>query len=257
MPIHDSAPFTMDPQLWSNLPNHILEHVLVFLPFWSVLRLQIVSKKWRQYLKSKCFSSKWPMKRSPPDILFIMVTDCWQSKSVAGYNSSLNKWHIISLSHFSPMETSHGFQILASAGSFVCTEDIAWPDRSLIVSNPMNRSYRKLPPMLDMSSPYVVGMIVDSDRLGYRIVVAQDGESLISQYYDSKCDSWQMNVTLNRKVAMLAGMTSVRGLLFCLSFWPLGLIAYNVEATSWEDLQVRMPTSISSPHVVQYNGDLL
>jgi hypothetical protein len=66
-----------------------------------------------------------------------------------------------------------------------------------------------------------------------------------------------MNATLNKKVAMLAGMTSVNGFLYCLSFWPLGLIAYNVEETSWQDTQVRMPASISSPHVVQYNGDLV
>eukprot|EP00250_Pteridium_aquilinum_P010098 c19153_g1_i2 orf=81-1046(-) len=183
--------------------------------------------------------------------------DNWHFQAAAAYNPFLNKWHLIPLSHFNHKEVIHDFHMITTAGGLLCTEEVAWPNRSLIVSNPINKSYRKLPPMLDMKSPYVVGMTVNADKSGYRVLVAQDGNSLVSQHYDSKSDSWKMNTTLDARVAMLVGMASLGGFLFCLSFWPVGLIAYNIEEATLYDMQVKMPTSISSPHLIHYKEQLL
>lgn len=246
----------MDPGIWSNMPDHIFDHILPFLPFWSILQLQSVSRKWRSNLTSTNFLAKWD-KTSQPKVLFIMFTDCLRLQAAAAYNPSLNKWHLIPLSHFNHKEVTHDFHMIATAGGLLCTEEVAWPNRSLVVSNPINRSYRQLPPMLDMKSPYVVGMIINADKTGYRVLVAQDGESLVSQYYDSLSDSWKMNTTLQSRVAMLAGMVSLGEFHFCLSFWPIGLIAYNIEEATWCDMQVKMPASISSPHLIHHNEQLL
>ncbi|KAI5062585.1 hypothetical protein GOP47_0023124 [Adiantum capillus-veneris] len=249
----EASTMNMDPVIWSKMPNHVLDHVLSFLPFWTILKLQCVSSKWRKNLKSTVFLAKW-VDNSPAEVLFLMFTDHWHIQAAAAYNPSLNKWHLVPLSHSS--NVIHDYHMITAAGGLVCTEEVAWPNRALVISNPINRSYRKLPPMMDMKSPYVVGMMVNADRSGYRVLVAQDGDSLVSQHYDSKSNSWKMNSTLDSKVAMLAGMATVKGFLFCLSFWPLGLIAYNIEEATWHDMEVKMPTSISSPHLIHNNGDL-
>ncbi|MCO5547882.1 hypothetical protein L7F22_001339 [Adiantum nelumboides] len=245
----------MDPAIWSKMSDHVLDHVLSFLPFWTILRLQCVSRKWRKNFNSAAFLAKWVC-NSPAEILFLMFTERWHIQATAAYNPSLNKWYLIPLSQFSHKEVAHDYYMITAAGGLLCTEEVAWPNRCLVVSNPVNRSYRKLPPMLDMKSPYVVGMMVNADRSGYRVLVAQDGEPLVSQHYDSRTDSWRMNSTLDSRVAVLAGMASIGGFVFCLSFWPLGLIAYNTEEATWCDMQVEMPTSISSPHLVHNNGEL-
>lgn len=246
----------MDPRIWSNLPDHILDHVLAFLPFWSILQLQSVSRKWKNNLMSANFLTKWS-KACRAEVLFFMFTDRWQLQAVAAYNPSLNKWHLIPLSHFNHKDIIHDFHMITTAGGLLCMEEVAWPNRSLVVSNPINRTYRKLPPMLDMKSPYVVGMMINPEQNGYRVLVAQDGESLVSQFYDSVSDSWTMNSTLESRVAMLAGMASSGEFLFCLSFWPIGVVAYNVEEATWVNMQVKMPVSISSPHLIHYDGQLL
>lgn len=246
----------MDPNVWGDLPDHLLHRVLLFLPFWKILRLRSVSKKWNRQLGSSnlsdnCFS------RSSHGVLFIMFADFLHLKAVATYNPTLNRWHLIPLKVFKPYESPNCFLILATAGGLICLEERTWPNRSLIVSNPINRSYRKLPPMLRMKRPYVVGMMIDADSRGYRILVAQYGESLTSQYYESRSNSWKMNTTLHREVALIASTTSFDGLLFCLTLGPTGLVAYDVEGASWHDLHIKMPSALVFPHVIAYNGQLL
>lgn len=246
----------LDPNLWAFLPDHLLDRVLAFLPFWSIFRLRSVSKKWNRNLASAEFLDRND-KPSSREILFIMFADFVQLKAAATYNPTLNKWHLIPLSLFSPYKPPTDFTILATAGGLICLEEIGWPNREISVSNPMNRSYKKLPPMLHMKRPYVVGMMMDDESGGYRILVAQDGESLTSQYYESKSDSWKMNADLNRRVAVIAGITSIEGFFFCLTFGPIGLVAYNIKEASWHDLQVRIPSAIVVPHVIEYNRQLV
>ncbi|KAH7292010.1 hypothetical protein KP509_29G047100 [Ceratopteris richardii] len=246
----------LDPNIWIHLPDHILYHILSFLPFWSVLQLLGVSRNWRKYLKSNKFLVNWS-KNSPLEVLFFMLADGWSLQPTAAYCPSLNKWLLVPLSGFScNKEASHNFHLVTAAGGLLCMEEVEWPNRSLVVFNPLNKSYRKLPPMLDMRSPYIVGMTVNTDKSGYKILVAQDGQSLVSQHYDSISNSWKMNTIFYTKIAMLVGMASIKEFLFCLSFWPLGLIAYNNEEASWCDMQVKMPPSVTSPHLIHNNGEL-
>lgn len=245
----------MDPNLWAFLPDHLLDRVLACLPFWSILRLRSVSKKWNHDLESGEFLDN-RSSSSSREILFIMFADFLRQNAVATYNPTLNKWHLIPLSLFKPCKPPNYFIILATAGGLTCLEENAWPNRSLFVSNPMNRSYRKLPPMLYMKRPYVVGMMMETEGVGYRVLVAEDGESLNSQYYDSRSDSWKMNSTLNRRVAMIAGITSIEGFFYCLTFGPIGLVAYNIKEATWHDLQVKMLSSVVAPHVIEHNRQL-
>lgn len=239
---------SMDLKLWQLLPYHLLlDDVLAFLPFWSNFCLRSVCKKWNHHLQSTNFLDRCSISR---EVVFIMFADLLSLKAVAAYNPALDKWHLVPLSLFNPPNFS---LILASAGGLLCLE----ANRELFVSNPMNRSYKKLPPMLPMKCPYVVGMMMEADKRGYRILVAHDGESLASQYYDSRSDSWKMNSTLNRRVALISGTISSEGFFFCLTFGPIGLIAYNIEEASWHELQVKMPSAIVSPHVVEYNRRLV
>jgi hypothetical protein len=73
---------------------------------------------------------------------------------------------------------------VATAGGLLCFQGTAAQNRCLSVSNPMTRTQRKLPPMLYMKSPCVVGMVMDREHQTYKILVVpgqQEGESLTSQ----------------------------------------------------------------------------
>lgn len=255
---HREAPTSanMDSRIWSNMPHHILDHILAFLPFWSILQLQSVSRKWRSNLTSTDFLTE-RSKTCQAEVLFIMFPHGLYLNAFAAYNPHLNKWHLIPLSYFGQKDIRYDFRVIATVGGLLCMEEVAWPSRSLVVSNPINRSHRKLPPMLDMKSPYVVGMMMYPDKTGYRVLVAQDGESLVSQFYDSVSDSWTMNSTLESKVVMLVGMVLLGEFLFCLSFWPIGVVAYSIEEATWVNMQVKMPASINSPHLIHHSGQLL
>eukprot|EP00249_Psilotum_nudum_P004616 c18118_g1_i2 orf=639-1979(+) len=246
----------MDEQLWSRLPDHLLENILAWLPFWSLLRFKSVCKRWNCITDSKNFLGTYSQ-AACRHVLFIMFADHLQHKVAAAYNPVLDRWHLIPLSHILPSEPSNYFLILAAAGGLLCVEDMGWPYRSLIVSNLLTRSHRKLPPMIHMKSPYVVGMIADANREEFKILVAQDGENLTSQYYDSKSNSWRMSGSFNRRVALVGGTVFLKGFLYCLTFGPVGLVAYNVEEGSWHEVQVTMPPSLTCPHVIENRGQLM
>eukprot|EP00249_Psilotum_nudum_P014746 c24981_g1_i1 orf=665-2035(-) len=246
----------MDERLWGNLPNHLLDNIMAWLPFWSLLRFKSVCRRWNRIADCRMFLDAY--RRVPcQDVLFMMFADHLKHKVVAAYNPALDKWHPIPLSHLLPSEPPNYFFILAAAGGLLCVEDMGWPCRSLIVSNLVTRSYRKLPPMIDMKSPYVVGMVAEAGRDAYKILVAQDGETLTSQYYDSKSNTWKMSGSFNRRVALVAGTVFLQGFFYCLTFGPVGLVAYDVNDGSWHDTQITLPPSVTCPHVIEHKGQLM
>ncbi|KAH7444987.1 hypothetical protein KP509_02G101100 [Ceratopteris richardii] len=245
----------MDSNIWQKLPNHILYHIALFLPFWAIIRLRGVSRELKKYFGSKEFLVDWGRK-SHQEVLFFIVTDSLPRQAVAAFSPALNKWHRLTLSDFSNNAELHRFHVLTASGGLLCMEKVEWPNQSLIICNPVNRSYRKLPPVPDMQSAYIVGMAVNADKSGYKVLVVQDGDKLVSQFYDSLCDSWIMGSSTLPGVSMLTDAVSIEGSMFCLSLPSSILIRYDTEAAEWFDTEVRMPSSMCSPYLIQMAGSL-
>ncbi|XP_024522235.1 F-box/kelch-repeat protein At5g15710-like [Selaginella moellendorffii] len=108
-----------------------------------------------------------------------------------------------------------------------------------------------------MKSPYVVGMVVDDEMKSYKILVAQDGETLASQVYDSSTNRWSLTGVYHRRTAILAGATFYNGLLFCLTFSPNGLLAFDLERGQWLEVKLALPPSLSCPNLMTHQDRLL
>lgn len=169
----------LDAELWSNLPEHLHDIILAWLPLPSFFRLRCVCKRWNEIINVKSFlsvCSRVPSQGS----LFLMFADLLQQKCAA-YDPTSQKWHLLPHSFFLPCPYSESVDVVATAGGLLCLAGTGSQNRYLFVSNPMMRTLRKLPPMLHMKSPYVVGMVMDCEQRTYKILVVQDGERLTSQ----------------------------------------------------------------------------
>lgn len=178
----------LDEELWSNLPEHLHDIILAWLPLPSFFRLRCVCKRWNEIITVKSFlsiCSRVPSQGS----LFLMFADMLQQKCAA-YDPTSQKWHLLPHSFFFPCPYFESVAVVATAGGLLCLAGTGSQSRYLSVSNPMTRTLRKLPPMLHMKSPYVVGMLMDREQRTYKILVVQDGETLTSQVlqlHSSRC----------------------------------------------------------------------
>lgn len=169
----------MDEELWSNLPEHLHDIILAWLPLPSFFRLRCVCQRWNTIVNSRNFLSICSRVPSHGPF-FLMFADPFRQKCAA-YDPTLHRWHLLPLTFFLSCPFFESFVVLAAAGGLLCLEGTGSQSKSLFVSNPMTRSQKKLPPMLAMKSPYVVGMVMDREQRTYKILVVQDGEFLSSQ----------------------------------------------------------------------------
>lgn len=162
-------------------------------------------------------------------------------------------------SYFLPCPYFESIVVVATAGGLLCLEGrTGSQNRYLSVSNPMTRTQRKLPPMLHMKSPYVVGMVMDREHRSYKILVVQDGESLTSQVYDSRSNSWYLTSSLPSRVALITGTAFINGYLYSMSFGATtGVLAFDVNKGTWDQVKVKMPLALICPQLIGHRGQLL
>lgn len=189
----------LDEELWSSLPEHLHDIILAWLPLPSFFRLRCVCKRWNEIVNVKSFlsiCSRVPSQGS----LFLMFADMLQQKCAA-YDPTSQRWHLLPHSFFLPCPYFEAVVVVATAGGLLCFQGTGFQqNRYLSVSNPMTRTQRKLPPMLPMKSPYVVGMVMDRELRTYKILAVpghQDGENLTSQVlkFSPSC-CWSLFVEL-------------------------------------------------------------
>ncbi|KAG0581608.1 hypothetical protein M758_4G252600 [Ceratodon purpureus] len=247
----------LDEELWSSLPEHLHDIILAWLPLPSFFRLRCVCKRWNDIINVKSFlsvCSRVPSQGS----LFLMFTDMLQQK-FAAYDPTTQRWHMLPHSFFLPCPYFESV-LVATAGGLLCFQGTGAQNRYLSVSNPMTRTQRKLPPMLNMKSPYVVGMVMDREHQTYKILVVpghQDGDSLTSQVYDSRTNSWYMASSLPRRVALITGTAFINGYLYSMSFGATaGVLAFDVHEGTWHELKVRM-SQVVCPQLIGHRGQLL
>ncbi|KAH9555520.1 hypothetical protein CY35_08G118300 [Sphagnum magellanicum] len=246
----------MDGALWGELPEHLHDIILAWLPLPSFFHLRCVCKRWNNIIESRSFLSICSRVPSHGPF-FLMFADPFRQK-IAAYDPTLHRWHLLPLSFFLSCPFFESFIVLAAAGGLLCVGGAGSQCRSLFVSNPMTRSQRKLPPMIDMKSPYVVGMVMNPQHDSYQILVAQDGEHLMSQVYDSKSNTWKMTHGLEKRVALIAGTAYINGFLYSMTYGATtGVLAYNVDQGQWHEVRVKMPLSLVCPQLLGHRGQLM
>lgn len=214
------------------------------------------------------------------------------------YDSATNDWKPVPYAYFFPKSSKSSLQdglkceyrVAAAAGSLLLLRKSPVFDKSpLLVMNPMNKSERVLPPILDsmaegMATAGIMGIVMDNTRAegAFKVLVvdrvncyACQGESapVTLQIFDSLTDQWEMSGTWLTEAGMSQKALSAalcQGTLFCLTcssklsysryslrICDLVYSLYHIGREFWDEIKAPMPRNLLLPHLFENRGRLL
>ncbi|CAM6018348.1 unnamed protein product [Sphagnum balticum] len=238
----------MRANIWSNLPEHLVERILTRLPVACFFRFRSVCKGWYNLIHSSTFLQAYS--ESPAqEPWFLMFTDD-HYRDGSTFDPSLNKWHHIPLPSLPQKET---FFPAAAAGGLVCFGCYADGWKTFVVCNPLTKACRQLPPMLNPPFRlYTVGMVVDRDTKSYKVLVA--GNCEIYEVYDSAINCWKKTCILPPGFYRWHHGILCNGFLYSRRFQFDGLVAYDIQQGVWSQIQAPMPHAFDYHALVECQG---
>lgn len=242
----------------ADIPCHLWENILARLPISNLFRMLSVCKAWNSMVQSDSFLMAY--KRVPPqDLFFILFAEYCNRNVVAAYNPIDDKWVIIPISYMQSscrcsVTCSSLRRAIVSGGGLLVGEN---RKGFLVVFNLFTKTHKTLPPMIPMDSPYVVAMVVYPERDSeYQILVVSTGDGITSQVYDSRSNSWKVCGNFDGRFALVGNAAHLDGFLFCLTHGPDHLLAFDVDAGTWDLVEVTMPPVVCA-HILEHEGSLI
>eukprot|EP00249_Psilotum_nudum_P002964 c16267_g1_i2 orf=370-1494(-) len=253
--LHDCLPspcgLVMDENLWSKLPEELLEKVLANLPVDAMLRFRSVCKAWKAFISSYgfvelCYKSShkgpWCLTISP---------DCEGS---AVYDVAMDKWYRILLPSIA---AKHRMQPFNSVGGFICFKN--FDNSTFLVYNLLTRSCSDLTPgrTRNCSDKDMAWVVVDQSE-GFSVIVV--GESRRYEVYDSYSNKWSRvgmlptGIEISQDCCFPARSVAIDGLLYMVSNFPYDLVTYDIITGSWSKLYVRWPYQSWNHILSEYRG---
>ncbi|CAH2046991.1 unnamed protein product [Thlaspi arvense] len=181
-----SSPTAMNPIIWSNLPNHIIDHILSFLPFKTLVALRSISRHLRSLIFSPSFLSDHSF--SLPSFLLLSHPQSFNSFPLFDFN--LHSWRTLPLPHSLSL-TCASSSLLSSSHGLLCFSISPSSASSLSIFNPLTRCSRSVKfPFYPF--PYELLSLVASPH-GYRIFTLSSSSATSRSVciYDSGEGSWK------------------------------------------------------------------
>lgn len=226
------------------LPEHLREEVLVWLPLQYLCKFRIVCKQWNSLISStKFITNKWA--EAPPNSVPWLVVQ-WKvlqetdsegpfSLAYCFFTKTWKRTSSISLSFLLQEEemTNYVFNCYGSAAGLFLAGTADPNPFPLVVANPLTRTFLHLPPLSSIQRIFARGIVEgDGDsRDSYKVVVVGKKNPLnphIVEIYDSTEKSWRIAGQLLEEVQAVGtgmGMTMGIGMVFCDdSFYLLTII---------------------------------
>lgn len=258
----NSCQTSLDPAIWSYLPEDLLDRTIAWLPLASFCRFRSVCKRWNSMVSTGCFlrlyndiptRESWILMFADPHYQFVFA-----------YIPNQNKWLTLPLS-FLPSDIYN----VTVAGGLLCFRLVeANGSSSMCICNPVTRSWRKLPPMIGRYYGNLVGMVVEPDSIAYRIVVQtnhlmwDDRHLLRTEVYSSMTNDWRIAGV--SRVSFTTGSVYCNGVLYFMTweapngeFTCDGVSAYNVDQGMWKKVGAPTPFFYICPQLVECRGRLL
>lgn len=282
--------------IWSSLPDDVLERVIARLPLPTLIRMQTVCKKWKIKLRTGSFirlcEAESP--QTPRTEWFLTFGNQKTGTVCFAYDVHLSKWHTLPLG-FLPFDLNNRSP-LAAADGLICL-GAGWNANSrgamptkLVICNPVSRFWRDvpLPPQLDpaLSLLSVAGLVVDRLSGTYKLIVVGEvrrvetlttGEVklLVAYIFDSVSQLWKsyeveldpldsfasylashFRTLVGHSIRAVLCSVVCEGILYCLTARPYQLHAFNVVNEGWSRLKISLPAEISGPSLVARPGRL-
>lgn len=237
----------MDPEIWSQLPEHLLDRILAFIPLKTFLRLRSTCKRFNSLVYAPCFISKHSMSASPFSS-FIFLSHPQFQEECPLFNTVLNSWCNTKLS-LPPILSSTSSTLISSSNGLLCFS--IRRSSVFVIYNLVGRSFRlvKFP-----SSPFEFELLTFiSFSNGYKLfVMSTVGSSTYVLIYNSIVEAWQQFEGFSRT---LNERCDQKGALYnrCLYFTtpePFTIACFDLESGKWERPAIGLPNGLTFARLV-------
>ncbi|CAM6087043.1 unnamed protein product [Calypogeia fissa] len=247
----------MDTNVWSHLPEHLMDRILTHLSIEALSRLRSVCRAWHALVFSPTFLELYAANRLSQGPWFFMFRN-QDYREASTFNPAVNRWVNVAPPNLGPNQM---FFPIASAGGLVCFSSCANGRTTLVVANPITRQWRELPPMLRIQTYHMAGMVVNKQTKAYKIVVVgiygiYDVYYPTTEVFMSITNEWTLSGDIPRGPLFPSRRTLLsNGILYS---WccdpPDGLVAYNMENGTWTQIHAPMRHSLDSHMLIECLG---
>ncbi|CAL5349049.1 unnamed protein product [Camellia sinensis] len=244
----------MDPGIWSQLPENLLEYILSCLPLKTFLSLRSTSKHFNSLIFSPLFISKHSssFSSSTPFSSFLLLSHPNSHHHYSLYDTILNTWRNFSLS-LSPLlscspssyssstaqpillSISHGLLCfsLPNSSSFVVFNLFARSSR--IIKFPTHPFAFELLTLVSTSSGYKLFMLCSSY-----------GSSNHAFVYDSGLDLWKQFDGIDPILGddYHQEGVSYNGYLYLTTPEPFSILCFDLETGNWKRPMIELPSEL-------------
>lgn len=249
----------MDPEIWSRMPEELLEKILSFLPLKAFLNLRSTCKNFKSLIFSPSFISRHSSGSSLPFSSFLLLSHPQCYNQFPLYDSGLGAWRSVALSHSDLLpaaSTAPSFSLLSTSNGLFC---FSLPSSSsFLVCNLLARTSRiiKFP-----AFPFAFELLtLVSTPVGYKLFLLSTGSSsnFSAFVYDSNAPSWRKFDGFD---PILSDNYHQEGVFFngCLYFStpePFSVVSFDLESGKWETLNSELPGDLTFVRLVCGEGKL-
>lgn len=189
---------------------------------------------------------------------------CTTGEFSCAFDFEMDRWHKI------PNPAIPRMSIITAAGSILCLGNLVADCKILSICNPIKKTVMQLPPTSRVQLIHKASICLNKDARSYKIVVAGEEDSIMSatinsrvytlytEIYDSIAGYWKMagNPLPHAKFGSDPGVWC-KGLFYCITEMPYGIVTFDPEIGVWTELDAAMPCSISTPSLAESNGRLI
>ncbi|KAL2650801.1 hypothetical protein R1flu_018929 [Riccia fluitans] len=257
----------LDSDVWSRLPDSLVERIIARLPIIDLFRFRAVCKRWNAFMTNPGFLSSCA--NTPHVGPWFLLFTRGDYRNGLTHDQNTSKWHRIPLfAHLPPYESLYP---CAAAKGLVCfiSRFNALGTMTLVVCNPLTSSWRELPPIMEILPLYAVGILLDADQGIYHVVVSglrripptgsNPRETCrlgpTTEVFTSTSDCWRTTGGMPPgSYHSLA--VPCNGSLYSWCYVSDALVAYNVASACWTQIYARLPRFFEGHRLVECDGQL-
>ncbi|EFJ31846.1 hypothetical protein SELMODRAFT_87170 [Selaginella moellendorffii] len=246
----------MDPNLWSHLPDDLLDRILAWLPIDAFFRLATLCRRWSRLATSKSFHDLCATVPSTA-ILFVKIIACDCQQLLTTFSPAASRWYKLPLAFLPP---NAGLPVATARGLLCFTNHFQGYNNdeytALFVCNPLTKAWRELPPMLFHHRPTLVTMVADAATKSYKLVVAG---RWTTEVYSSATNSWKRSACLPRGEEISRNVALCNGVLYCLTprWYNCSLLAFSIQHETWIKIKTgRLPGYCQFRNLVECSGQV-
>ncbi|KAG0557997.1 hypothetical protein M758_11G167400 [Ceratodon purpureus] len=251
----------LNENIWSKLPDEVMDLVLAWLPLSAFFRMRCVCRKWNHIISSPNFLdtySRVPFRTA----FFLHLIRVNGVLMAACHDPTVNRWQRLPLDSIPVNAYIHG-----GAGGLFCCQRVVNAFLVLSVCNPLTKKWRDLPPMPNLNTATCfVKMIANPTNNTYKIVrvgqlqplppVRNNGAriELCTEIYDSGTDSWTPIEHTPTDLRFIQGSSICDGAVQCRTSTTRRMIAFDMARSRWTEIFARNLDPILDSKLVDCDG---